>query len=239
MVYTWLNNIQYAVLPGRCILCRASSHRQLDLCGACEVSLSRPWPHCHHCGLPTPGDTEFCGSCLNQRFYFRTCIALATYGHPVDILIQNFKYRRRLAIGKVLAHLLAQRLRKHYQRDTFPDVVVPVPLHWRRQWRRGFNQAHFLADRLGGQLGIQLQPHCLAREQPTPPQQGMPRDQRLRNLRHAFNVFAAPGGRHVALVDDVVTTGATTNLLCQMLLDHGAEQVDVWCLARTPPQKIA
>ncbi len=237
MVYSWLKNVHYALLPGRCILCRASSGRPMDLCAACELSLSGRWPHCHHCGLPAPGDTEFCGSCLNQGFSFRYCIALAVYQHPVDRLIQLFKYQRRMAIGKVLAELLSHRLLQHYQREPRPDVVIPVPLHWRRQWRRGFNQAHFLAAKLARQLDIPLQSDCLARQQPTSPQQGMPRRQRLRNLRHAFNVAATPRGLHVALVDDVVTTGATADVLCRMLLEHGAEQVDVWCLARTPPHQ--
>ncbi len=237
MVYSWLKNIQFNLLPGRCILCRASSGRQLDLCGACQAILTRPWPHCHHCGLPTPGDTEFCGSCLNQRFCFRYCVALAIYQHPLDKLIHDFKYRRRMAVGKVLAALLSQRLLQHYQREQRPDIVVPVPLHWRRQWGRGFNQAHFLAAHLAHHLHIPLQADCLTRQQPTPPQQGMHRKERLRNLRHAFNVVAAPRGPHIALVDDVVTTGATSNVLCRMLLDHGAQQVDVWCLARTAQQK--
>ena len=237
MVYSWLKNIQFALLPGRCVLCRANSDRQLDLCAPCQAMLTRSWPQCHHCGLPTPGDTEFCGACVNQSFYFRHCIALAVYQHPLDKLIQNFKYQRQMAVGKVLAELLSQRLLQHYQRQQPPDIVVPVPLHWRRQWRRGFNQAHFLADSLAHHLHIPLQSDCLARQQPTSPQQGMHRNERLRNLRHAFNVVAAPRGRRIALVDDVVTTGATANLLSRMLIEHGAEQVDVWCLARTPQQK--
>jgi ComF family protein len=140
-----------------------------------------------------------------------------------------------MAIAKVLAELLSHRLHKHYQHDPRPTLVLPVPLHWRRQWRRGFNQAHFLAAQLSRQLNIPLQSDCLARSHATQPQQGMQRRQRLRNLSHAFNVMASPRGRHIALVDDVVTTGATANLLSRMLLEHGAERVDVWCLARTPP----
>lgn len=237
MVYSWLNNIQFALLPGRCILCRTSSGRAVDLCIACENTLTRPWPHCHHCGLPALGDTDFCGHCVGQHLSFNCCVALAIYQAPLDRLIPLFKYQRRMAIGKVLAALLARRLQKHYQHDQYPDIVMPVPLHWRRQWRRGFNQAHFLAAQLAWQLEIPLQPDCLVRKQATRPQQGMRRNQRLRNLRHAFTMMGAPRGRHIALVDDVVTTGATANLLSRMLLDHGAERVDVWCLARTPPQE--
>ena len=235
MVYSWLNSVQFALLPGRCIVCRASSGRAMDLCTACEHTLIRQWPHCHHCGLPTPGDTEFCGHCVSQHFSFNCCIALAIYQAPVDRLIQRFKYQRRMAIAKVLARLLAHRLRRHYQHNQRPEIVLPVPLHWRRQWRRGFNQAHFLAAQLSRELDIPMQPDCLQRSQATPPQQGMQRRQRLRNLSHAFNVMTTPRGRHIALVDDVVTTGATANLLSRLLLEHGAERVDVWCLARTPP----
>lgn len=172
---------------------------------------------------------------MSQHFSFNCCIALAIYQAPVDRLIQRFKYQRRMAIAKVLARLLAHRLRRHYQHNQRPEIVLPVPLHWRRQWRRGFNQAHFLAAQLSRELDIPMQPDCLQRSQATPPQQGMQRRQRLRNLSHAFNVMTTPRGRHIALVDDVVTTGATANLLSRLLLEHGAERVDVWCLARTPP----
>ncbi len=234
MVYTWLNNIQFAILPGRCVCCRGASARNMDLCVACDAELSNPWPHCRHCGLPGASDTEFCGHCARGRFSFNCCIALAPYQQPIDSLITRFKYQRRMAAGKVLAQLLVRRLRQHYQHDDWPEALIPVPLHWRRQWQRGFNQAHYLAAVLSTELDIPLQASCLVRSKATPSQQGMDRRQRRQNLRHAFDVIEPPAHSHIALIDDVVTTGTTANLLCEQLLKQGATRVDVWCLARTP-----
>jgi ComF family protein len=142
-----------------------------------------------------------------------------------------------MAAGKVLAQLLARRLRRHYQDDAWPETLIPVPLHWRRQWQRGFNQAHYLAAVLATELDIPLQAACLSRSVATPSQQGMNRRQRRQNLRHAFEVIEPPTHGHIALIDDVVTTGTTANLLCKQLLKQGATRVDVWCLARTSPPR--
>jgi ComF family protein len=234
MVNAWLNTIQFMLLPGRCVLCRASSGRDNDLCTSCEAEISKPWPHCRHCGLPTTIDSEFCGHCSRQHFSFERCVALAPYQQPIDKLITNFKYQRRMAAGKVLALLLAHKLQQQYHQDNWPQVLIPVPLHWRRQWRRGFNQAHYLAAILAAELDIPLQASCLERRNATPSQQGMDRRQRRRNLQHAFNVIEPPAHGHIALIDDVVTTGTTSNLLCKQLLKCGATRIDVWCLARTP-----
>lgn len=235
MVNSWLNNIQFMLLPGRCILCRASSGRDSDLCSDCEAELSRPWPHCRHCGLPNTINSEFCGHCSREHFSFERCIALAPYQHPLDHLVTGLKYQRRMAAGKVLAQLLAHKVSQQYHQDDWPQVLIPVPLHWRRQWRRGFNQAHYLAAILAAQLELPLQARCLVRRDATHSQQGMDRRQRRRNLRHAFSVIEPPAHSHIALIDDVVTTGTTSNLLCKQLLKHGATRVDVWCLGRTPP----
>lgn len=238
MVYSWLNNIQYRLLPGRCILCRGDSGRNMDICPPCEQTLCASWPHCRHCGLPGPTDTAFCGHCSTREQSFNCCIALAPYRQPLDGLITDFKYRRRLSSGVVLAQLLAQRLRNHYLHDSWPGALLPVPLHWRRQWRRGFNQAHFLAAALARELQLPLQANALQRGRHTPSQQGMNRKQRQKNLRGAFTLECAPAARHIALVDDVVTTGTTAGLISELLLDGGATRVDIWCLGRTPPPRV-
>lgn len=234
MVYTWLNNIQFALLPGQCVLCRAPSKRQRDLCLPCEEQLCSPWCRCQHCGLPTSIDASSCGQCAKRGFPFQYCIPLSLYRAPINQLITAIKYQRDLAAAAVLGQLLAQQLRYFYRDEPMPDVLIPVPLHWRRQWRRGFNQAHHLAAILGGQLALPVQGNCVIRARATPSQQGMNRQQRKRNLRRAFTIPRAPKGSHVALVDDVVTTGTTASLISALLLEHGATRVDVWCLARTP-----
>lgn len=234
MVNTWLNNAQFWLLPGRCVVCSDSSGRNFDLCPACEAELAQPWPCCRHCGLPATANTEFCGYCVRERFSFTRCIALSPYQPPIDRLIARLKYQRHLSCGKVLGQLLARHLEQQYRDDSRPDTILPVPLHWARQWRRGFNQADYLAAILGSAMDIPLQRTSLARTRATHTQQGMNRRERQRNLRQVFDVARPLSGRHIALVDDVVTTGSTANLLSAALLKHGAERVDVWCLARTP-----
>ena len=234
MVYSWLNNVQRWLLPGRCVVCRGPAGRPVDICAPCEGDLLSPWPRCQHCGLPSNRDTSHCGQCLADAFRFRRCIPLCLYHHPIDQLITEFKHQGQLANGKVLGQLLAQVLAQAYRGSSLPEVILPVPLHWRRQWRRGFNQAHYLAGVVGKQLDIPVRGDILRRSRATPSQQGMDRRQRQRNLSSAFEVQRAGGYRHIALIDDVVTTGSTANILSGCLMDAGVGQVDVWCLARTP-----
>ena len=235
MVYSGLNFVQHMLLPGRCVLCHALSGRTLDLCQPCELDLTQAWAQCLHCGLPCTSDVPHCGECTARPFQFSRCVALGSYGPPLDRLIGNFKYRRHWAAGSVLAKLLAQRLQQRYRDDTLPPLLIPVPLHWRRQWRRSFNQAHFLAARLGESLGIPVDDTCLLRQRNTASQKGLNRPQRLANLRHAFALKTAPKVAHIALIDDVVTTATTANLLATLLREAGVQRVDIWCLARTPP----
>jgi ComF family protein len=234
MVYSWLKNIQYTLLPGCCVLCADSTERNIDLCTRCETTLSEPWARCQHCALPCPIDVAACGHCSTRAFHFNRCEALAPYQAPIDQLIGAFKHRRKLAPGKILAYLLAKRLTQRYRDDDWPDHLIPVPLHWRRQWRRGFNQSHYLATQLSSHLHIPVAENWLVRHRATPSQQGLNRRQRQANLQHAFLIKQRPTlSSHVALIDDVLTTGSTCNLLATLLLEQGVERVDVWCLART------
>lgn len=233
MVYSWLKNIQFALLPGRCIICEGNSRRQLDLCHRCQDLLCATWTRCQHCALPTPQDVDWCGHCTRRPFHFTRCIALAPYRQPIDRLISALKYHHHLAAGKVTASLLAEQIPAQYRGDTLPERLIPVPLHWRRQWRRGFNQAYYLAHRLQDRLDIPLQNHLVTRVRHTPRQTALDRSRRQKNLKKAFRIRHPVPGEHLALVDDVVTTGATANLLAALLLENGASRVDVWCLART------
>lgn len=235
MVYQWLQVAAHQLLPGRCILCRAATGRALDLCSPCEADLLRPRPACRHCGLATPVDAPSCGACAARPFAFARCVPLGCYSAPLDGLIRRFKVQRQPAVGRVLTQLLVPRLRQHYGAETMPAALLPVPLHWQRQWRRGFNQSYLLARDLSGPLGIPLDAACLRRSRPTPSQQGLDRRRRQANLRGAFELTAPPPAPHLALVDDVVTTGATADSIARLLLAAGVERVDLWCLARTPP----
>ncbi len=222
------------LLPHPCLLCGQASNT--SLCNECERSLPRldmhPW-RCTLCSVPLNENAPLCGHCLRQPPAFSRCYTPYSYSHPLDFLIHQFKYRRQLSSGKQLARLLLQHCRHVDQ----PDMLVPVPMHWRKRWQRGFNQSELLAYPLAHGLGLPLE-DALKRQQHGHSQKGLSRHARLGNLRRAFSI--APQhkqqlqGAHIAVVDDVVTTTATARCLSDLLINAGAARVDIWALARTP-----
>jgi ComF family protein len=204
---------------------------------ACETEL--PWlgDQCHTCALPLPATGLTCGQCLKQPPDFERVAAPWTYSFPVDSLITRFKHSAKWPLGRLLAELLAQFLQHRFDEDLDrPDALIPVPLAPKRLRQRGFNQAVMLARWLSAGLDILCDETLLVRTQDTSAQQDLNADARKKNLRHAFALApeASVKGRHFALVDDVLTTGATAQALARLLMAAGATRVDVYCLARTP-----
>ena len=228
----WLKQLLYTLLPGTCILCGAASHRNLDLCEGCEQDLPRLESVCRRCSIPLIKDQTLCGRCFSKPPPFERCVALYQYIPPVDQLIIDFKFNRKLLIGKVLSFLLAQHLHGLYGDDT-PDLLIPVPLHPKRLRHRGFNQALEIAEVISDRCGIPIDNRCCRRIRDTDAQRNLSARQRLRNIRKAFSLDSEIAATRVAIVDDVVTTGATVTELSNTLLKHGVEQVHVWAVART------
>jgi len=230
-VYIWLKNKQ------SCLLCDETADGIPPVCTACEIEL--PWlgDHCQTCALPLPVAGLTCGHCLKQPPAFEQVIAPWTYSFPVDSLITRFKHNAKWPFGRLLAELLAQYLQHRFEDDLLrPHALIPVPLANRRLRQRGFNQAAMLAHWLSTSLDIPCDERLLLRTQDTDAQQALNAEARRNNLRNAFAL--APGavvnGRHLALIDDVLTTGATAQALARLLIEAGAARVDVYCLARTP-----
>lgn len=228
----WLRPRRY------CQLCdEVSDHPQHAICIACEAEL--PWlgGHCRICAVPLPGSGLICGACQHKPPAFSRVEAPWRYAFPVDNLITRFKHQGQWPHGRLLAELLAEHIRHAYDEGLpRPHGLLPVPLARRRQRQRGFNQAQMLADWLGQRLQLPVHGDWLLRRLDTPAQQGLDATTRKRNLRQAFALGqpGMPRGLHLALVDDVLTTGATANSLARLLLRAGAIRVDVYCLARTP-----
>ena len=230
-VYIWLKNEQ------PCLLCDEVSDGPLDLCSACEAEL--PWlgGQCLICALPLPTTGLVCGACLNKPPAFTRVEAAWRYGFPVDALITRFKHQAQWPLGRLLGDLLSHHLHHAFSEGLEPaQLLLPVPLARQRLRQRGFNQAQMLAHWLGQRLQLPVAEHLLQRTQDTPAQQQLSAIQRKRNLRQAFRLSdpAAVAGRHLALVDDVLTTGATAEALARLLKKAGAARVDIYCLARTP-----
>ena len=155
------------------------------------------------------------------------------YRGAIPGLVSSIKYQHRLQLSHELGRIWAEYLRQSPWL-TQADVVVPIPLHWRRRWRRGFNQVAELAKPVSRALAVPLCHHCLKRVRFTPSQAQLPRRVRLQNLRNAFLSDAARvSGKHILLLDDVMTTGTTLREATHSLLDAGARRVDIQVLGRT------
>ena len=191
-----------------------------------------PWNRdsCIRCALPLAGGS-ICGGCATKPPPWTRAHAPFVYDFPVDSLLRQLKFAGRLPHGRVLGDLLADWIASFD--EARPDMLLPVPLHWQRQMKRRFNQAEEIARPLRRRLGIPVTQVC-RRRYPTPQQRGMTAVERRRNLRHAFVMRAAVDGAHIAIVDDVMTTGSTATEITRVLLSAGAARVDVWTVARVP-----
>ncbi|NWF09685.1 ComF family protein [Pseudomonas salomonii] len=231
-VYIWLENNQI------CLICDEATNSSHNLCNVCEIEL--PWllEHCEVCALPLPMEGLICGPCQKKPPAYKQVIAPWTYSFPVDTLISRFKHQSRWPLGHLLARLLGQYLQHRFDNTelTRPDCLLPVPMARKRLRERGFNQSLMLARWLSADLDLPHDEHLLLRPHETVAQQDLDAKTRQRNLLTAFALApdAQVQGRHFALVDDVLTTGATAHSLARLLMDAGARQVDVYCLARTP-----
>ncbi len=231
LVYNWLTSKQ------SCLLCDERADGPQALCIPCEREL--PWlsAACRICALPLSDANLLCGECLKQAPSFSRVETPWHYAFPLDSLITRFKHQARWPLGRLLGELLARHLRHAYLEGLpRPELLLPVPLARRRQRQRGFNQAALLARWLATPLRLPVQEHWLLRPRETDAQQTLDARARRRNLRHAFELASRADvrGRHLALVDDVLTTGATCEALARLLVTAGAARVDVYCLARTP-----
>ncbi|MCW4151062.1 ComF family protein [Halomonas sp. 18H] len=216
-------------LPGRCAFCLGATPGTAPWCRACHLEL--PWnlPACPQCAEPQSGQGRgrLCGHCLRRQPAFAAARVPLRYEGAAAALIQRFKFQASPRAGSVLLALLDGAL----ETTPSPQGLVAVPLHDRRARQRGFDQAQWLARRLAARRDMPL--YKARRLRDTPSQRGLDRRQRRRNLRAAFHVEGELPA-HVALLDDVMTTGATLDALARACQQAGARRVEVWAMARTP-----
>ena len=208
----FLRALDNAIMPLRCVFCGSRTREpELYLCVGCDADLSRiesPPP-------PVSSPLEY-------------DIAPIAYEFPIDAAIKALKFKRRLFYGPALAELLC---RECEQLPDDIDAVLPVPLHWRRRWFRGFNQADEIAAPVARHLGLPLI-RSVRRVRPTPFQSGLTAGERAKNLRKAFVVRGKLGYQHVLIVDDVITTGTTVQQVARILKRAGVEKVSALAVAR-------
>ncbi|TVP57304.1 MAG: ComF family protein [Halomonadaceae bacterium] len=218
-----------------CNLCLAPTGGP-RLCHQCLQALPHNHNPCLRCALPLPLLRRgICGQCLQRAPAHQHSLAPFLYRFPVDHMITRYKYSGERAMGFALtqAWLTAFSGNGSYTQEPLPQALIPCPISPQQLRWRGFNQSAEIAWQLGRALGIPVLPRLLTRIGHQPRQATLDRQQRRRNLRHAFVCTGAPPAR-VALVDDVITTGATADAMAQAVLAAGAEVVHIWALARTP-----
>ncbi|WP_430392160.1 ComF family protein [Dyella sp. 20L07] len=223
--------LQRFVLPLYCLLCGAAGDDGLDLCRDCANELPRNHSCCARCALPLAQSAALCGRCQRHPPPWDAAWVPFRYGWPLDRLESRFKFGADLAAGRVLSSLWAHEPRP----ASWPELIVPVPLHRSRLRQRGYNQSLELAKSLARSLHVPLHHAGLLRSGATTAQTDLGAVARRRNVRGAFTTpMDTAWPSHVALLDDVMTTGATLAECARVLRSKGVECIDVWALARAP-----
>jgi ComF family protein len=225
-------NALRAALPQNCSLCADASGDAL-LCDACMRGMPRTGESCPRCASASPGGA-ICGACLAAPPPQAATVAAWRYAFPADRLLHAFKYRGRLALAEPLADAIVVAV--NARGTAVPDLLVAVPLARSRQRVRGYNHAQEIARRVSSRLGVPLA-NGLRRVRAAPPQAESGLAARARNVRGAFAATQRHDGLAVAIVDDVMTTGATLAAAAAAMRDSGATRVEAWVVARTPPPR--
>src|SRR6185312_13512970 len=234
MISRLVDDALEALLPSHCLLCGAYGQGALSLCPACEADMPRNAMCCARCALPLESPAPLCGRCIKHAPPWDAAWAPFRYEWPLAQLEARFKFGGDLAAGRTLSLLWNA---SQAPRDP-PDAIVPVPLHRSRLRKRGYNQALELAKPLAKHFGVPVLHDALRRTHATDAQTELTAIQRRRNVRGAFEAhFEGKALDHVAVLDDVFTTGATLAECARVLKRAGAARVDVWALARAPARR--
>jgi len=202
----------------------------MGICSNCLDDM--PWhraEQCPQCAL-LAYDGRLCGNCLAAAPEFDATTASFRYEYPLNSMLQRYKYGQSLVMANTFSTLLSAAI------YTRPDIVIPMPLHPKRLQERGFNQSLEIARIMSKQLGIQVEMNACRRIKLSPPQASLPLKQRVKNMKGAFSCTTRLDGLRVALLDDVMTTGASLNALAKAVKSAGASHVECWVVARTLPK---
>lgn len=221
------------IFASRCLLCSdCIKNSHLSICQHCISDL--PWQVngcCPQCGIRSIKG-QLCGHCLKSAPAFDFTRSVFNYEYPLNAILQQYKYGNKLIVAELFGKLLADSISP----ASLPDVIIPMPLHPHRLRERGFNQAVEIAKVTGREMKLKLDASICRRTRLSPPQASLPLKQRVKNMRNTFVCDGQLGGLKVALIDDVMTTGASLNALAATVKKAGASTVECWVLARTQPR---
>jgi len=232
MVYNWINIIQDYLLPPTCILCGNPGYDSRDICTCCYQHLPKNNQCCYRCAAQleiTTNTPTLCGRCLSGQPAFDETYESFIHQGAIRHLINNLKFNAHYKNARLLGLLLADHLK---QSAELPDLIIPVPLHKARYRERGFNQAIEIARTVSKELHIPLDLSSCNRHRDTLHQTQLSAKKRRKNIKNAFSVIKPIHARHVAILDDVMTTGSTVHELASVLKKNGVSRVDVWVCAR-------
>ncbi|MDF2867854.1 MAG: hypothetical protein K0S11_1324 [Gammaproteobacteria bacterium] len=226
-----LNQCLDLILPPACILCDAACKSTINLCQACIADLPYIKQACKTCGLPLSNANLTCGACLINPPIYDRLVTPFYYQHPLNFIVTAIKFHNKLNYAKILGLLLADAVRQRV--FNLPEIIIPIPMHRERLKERGYNQALEIARPISRLLDIPIDYQSCARLKSTSPQTGLKTKQRRQNIKNAFHIRRDFTAKHVALVDDVVTTGSTITELCKVLKSYGVKHIQIWGCART------
>ena len=234
MLEAFNSNIFSTILPPTCAICKLKSDTNMDICSICYREL--PWliDVCYQCGeqLDNIHESVRCQKCMFFPPKFDRLCALFNYKSPVAKLITQLKFQHKLAYGNLLGQLLLEQYQIWYKASSVPDAIIPVPLHNLRHRIRGFNQVQEILKPLAKAKGIIVIDDLCVRTRYTKPQIKGGAKHRRRNLRGAFQLTKKVSCEHIAIVDDVFTTGSTIRAVCEVFRAAGVQHIDVWCICR-------
>lgn len=218
-------------LPSICVLCNQANPSPLAVCSECISLLPQLGPSCTHCANPLPDAFyPICGACIKKKPHFDLAAIAYSFEEPIRTLLHRFKYQNGLYLGPFLGQLIFNA--KEQKKLPTPECLIPVPLHASKIKHRGFNQTLILTQFLAKRLHIPYDVKHCRKITNTLAQAHLDKIKRSGNIKKAFVVDKLPY-RHIALVDDLLTTGSTLNELAKQLKKAGVCQVDIWCCART------
>jgi len=229
---SFLQRLLDKIYPHHCILCSSDS-THLDLCEGCQANLPRNQNACLRCAHPLETShiqtRLICAHCLKSPLVIDHSIVPFLYQNPISFMVKQLKFHNQLAYAPLIAHLISQALQ---QEENLPQLIIPVPLHSKRLQQRGFNQSQQIAEHIAKQLNLNCRYDLVTRHKNTTSQTELNTALRQQNIKGAFRVIKPIGAKRVAIVDDVMTSGATANELAITLKQAGIEEVQLWAFAR-------
>lgn len=238
LLFRQMRNAIATLLPCSCVLCGETCNALICL-GCHQQFFNDTTSRCIQCAIPLPEADEHrrCGDCISTSPYFDHTVVVCNYAAPTDQLILAYKFGHRLPIATLFSEMLRDAILKEHQ-QSLCDLLCPVPLGRKRLIERGYNQSLEIAKPLSHHLGVTLRPQLLRRSRETAQQSSLHPDDRHKNVRNAFTIDSAAieliRGKHIGVVDDVMTTGTTLNEIAGLLKRFGATKVSNYVFARTP-----